>query len=80
MAYHNEQAISKLNKEALQVSKEIAVKFIETQKISTTNFKDIFPSLHKVVLETIREGQKIAPPKTKIYHGDEDPPSKAPKE
>lgn len=53
-----EQNINKLNKEALQVSKEIVVKFIETQRISPANFADIFPSIHKVVLETIKTGQK----------------------
>ncbi len=59
MSYQQkEENIQKLNKEALQVSKEIAVKFIETQKISPTNFAQIFPGIHKVVLETIKEGQK----------------------
>ncbi len=65
MAHPSEQNISKLNKEALQVSKEIAVKFIETQRISPSNFKEIFPSIHKVVLETIQEGQKLAPPNSR---------------
>ncbi len=59
MSYQQkEENINKLNKEALQVSKEIAVKFIETQRITTSNFEQIFPSIHKVVLETIKEGQK----------------------
>ncbi len=57
MSYNKEQNIHKLNKEALQVSKEIAVKFIETQRLSPSNFAEIFPSIHKVVLETIHEGE-----------------------
>jgi len=40
-------------KEALQVTKEIVVKFIETGRISPTNFSEIFPGVYRVVLETI---------------------------
>lgn len=40
-------------KEALQVTKEIVVKFIETSRVSPTNFAEIFPSVYQVVLETI---------------------------
>ncbi len=58
MSYNREQNIHKLNKEALQVSKEIAVKFIETQRLSPSNFAEVFPAIHKVVLETVKEGQK----------------------
>ena len=47
-----------MEKEVLQVSKEIAVKFIETQRISPTNFAEIFPNVYKVVLETVIAGQK----------------------
>lgn len=50
--------MDKLDKEALQVSKEIAVKFIETQRLSPNNFAEIFPAIHRVVLDTIIEGQK----------------------
>lgn len=50
--------MEKLEKEVLQVSKEIAVKFIETQRISPTNFAEIFPNVYKVVLETVIAGQK----------------------
>ncbi len=56
--HHKDENINKLNKEALQVSKELAVKFIETQRITPTNFVDIFPTIHRVVLETLRKGQK----------------------
>ena len=40
-------------KEALQVAKEIMVKFIELRKVSPDNFGEIFPSVFGVVLETI---------------------------
>lgn len=40
-------------KEALQVAKEIMVKFIETGRISPTNFAEVFPAVYQVVLETI---------------------------
>ena len=50
--------MEKFEKEVLQVSKEIAVKFIETQRISPTNFAEIFPNVYKVVLETVIAGQK----------------------
>jgi len=47
-----------MEKEALQVSKEIAVKFIETQRLSPANFGEIFPALYRVVLDTMLEGGK----------------------
>jgi hypothetical protein len=40
-------------REALQVTKEIMVKFIELRRISPTNFGEIFPEVYRVVLETI---------------------------
>lgn len=45
--------MDKASKEALQVTKEIVVKFIETQRISPSNFGEIFPSIYAVVLDTI---------------------------
>jgi len=50
--------MERMDREALQVSKEITVKFIETQRISPANFAEIFPHIHRVVLETILEGHK----------------------
>ena len=35
--------MERTEKEILQVSKEIAVKFIEIQRISPSNFSEIFP-------------------------------------
>lgn len=45
--------MEKYAKEALQVTKEIVVKFIETGRASPANFAEIFPAVYKVVLETI---------------------------
>lgn len=45
--------MDKLRKEALQVTKEIVVKFIETQRVSPTGVKDIFPQVYRTVLEAI---------------------------
>jgi hypothetical protein len=45
--------MDKLRKEALQVAKEIVVKFIETGKISTSNFHQVFPAIYFDVLRTI---------------------------
>ena len=53
-----EVSMERIEKEVLQVSKEIAVKFIETQRISPTNFAEIFPNVYKVVLETVAAGQQ----------------------
>lgn len=50
--------MEKIEKEVLQVSKEISVKFIETQRISPANFAEIFPNIYNVVLETVMAGQK----------------------
>lgn len=53
--------MDKLHKEALQVSKEIVVKFIETGRVSPSNFAEVFPSVHKVVRETIIDSLLPAP-------------------
>ena len=45
--------MEKDSKEALQATKEIVVKFIETSRVSPANFADIFPAVYQVVLETI---------------------------
>ena len=49
--------MDKLEREVMQVSKEIAVKFIESQRISPSNFEEIFPSIYRVVLETALQGR-----------------------
>lgn len=45
--------MEKMQKQALQVTKEIVVKFIEVGRITPTNFTDIFPQIYKDVLSTI---------------------------
>ncbi len=50
--------MEKIEREVLQVAKEIAVKFIETQRISPANFELIFPTIYNVVLKTAVEGQR----------------------
>ena len=40
-------------KEALQVTKEIVVKFIEAGRISPSNFDQLFPAVYETVLVTI---------------------------
>lgn len=49
------QDMDKERKEALQVTKEIVVKFIEVQRISPANFSEMFPAIYKVVLSSVRE-------------------------
>ncbi|WP_446425665.1 hypothetical protein [Mailhella sp.] len=50
--------MEKLEREVMQVSKEIAVKFIESQRISPSNFEEIFPTLYRVVMETALKGRE----------------------
>lgn len=45
--------MEKINKEALQVAKELTCKFIETRTVSPGNFADVFPLIYEVVLKTI---------------------------
>lgn len=47
--------MDRIQKEALQVSKEIVVKFIETQRVSPSNFADVFPAVYAVVRRVIAE-------------------------
>ena len=48
-------------KEALQVTKEVMVKFIETGRVSPANFAEIFPAIHQAVLETVTRPASGAP-------------------
>ena len=47
--------MDKYKKEALQVAKEIVVKFIEAGRISPANFDQIFPQVYVTVLQTITQ-------------------------
>ncbi len=55
-AYPKEVIMDRMQKEALQVTKEIVVKFIETQRVSPSNFAEIFPTIYGVVSQTIANG------------------------
>lgn len=48
--------MDKIEKQALQVTKEIVVKFVETGRISPSNFNEYFSAIYKEVLQTIRNG------------------------
>lgn len=48
-------SLERQHKEALQATKEIVVKFIEVQRISPTNFAEMFPAIYRVVLSAVRE-------------------------
>ena len=46
--------MDKVQKEALQVAKEMMAKFIETRTVSPNTFADVFPSVYKVICDTLR--------------------------
>ncbi len=48
--------MDKIQKEALQVTKEIVVKFIETQRVSPHNFATVFPEIYSVVIRVLEKG------------------------
>ncbi len=50
--------MEKLEREIMQVSKEIAVKFIDSQRLSPSNFEEIFPTIYRVVMETALKGRE----------------------
>lgn len=47
--------MEKDQKEALQVTKEIVVKFIEMQRVAPSNFAEVFPAVFDVVRKTLQE-------------------------
>lgn len=53
--------MDKLEQMALQTTKEIVVKFVETGRISPSNFTEHFAPIYREVLRTIREGEPGAP-------------------
>ena len=46
--------MDKDHKEALQAAKELTAKFIETRSISPANFAEVFPTIYKVIVSTLR--------------------------
>lgn len=57
----SEKNMDPVKKEALKTAKEIAVKFIETGRISPATFADIFPSIYSVVLASVLGELQAAP-------------------
>jgi len=53
--------VDKDSKQALMVAKEITVKFIETGRISPSNFPEFFSSIYNEVLRTIAAAPQAAP-------------------
>ncbi len=52
--------MNKTKQMALQVAKEIVVKFIEVGKISPSNFQQYFSSIYFEVLRTTSEDEEIS--------------------
>jgi len=52
-----------LEKQALQVAKEIVVKFIEVGRISPANFAEHFGEIYTEILKTVGSGEGPAPAK-----------------
>lgn len=50
---NSDKSMDSVKKEALKAAKEIAVKFIETGRISPATFADVFPAIYSVVLASI---------------------------
>ncbi len=42
----------------LKASKEIAVKFIETGRLSVAAFEEAFPKIYKTISDTVKKGKK----------------------
>lgn len=51
--------MDKIQKQALQVAKEIVVKFIEVGRISPSNFSEHFSAIHADVVNSIVEQEKM---------------------
>ena len=55
--------LDKTQKEALQVTKEMLAKFIETRSVSPNTFADVFPSVYKVIYDTLRHDASCGSPR-----------------
>ncbi len=53
--------MEKMDKEAVQVTKEIVVKFIESGRVSPANFEDVFPAVYRVVRATLADSMPSSP-------------------
>lgn len=54
--------MDKDQKEAMQVCKEVIVKFIECGRVTPANFSEIFPAVYGVILNSIKttEGDDVS--------------------
>ena len=52
--------MDKLQKEALQVAKEMLAKFIETRTVSPNTFAEVFPSVYRIIYNTLRQDASFA--------------------
>jgi len=50
--------VDKEQKQALQVAKEIVVKFIEVGRVTPANFSEIFPKVYQEILRAVDEAQR----------------------
>lgn len=51
--------MDKIQKQALQVTKEIVVKFIEVGRISPSNFSEHFSSIYADVVASVRAQENV---------------------
>lgn len=51
--------MDKIQKQALQVTKEIVVKFIEVGRISPQNFSEHFSAIYADVVASVREQESL---------------------
>ena len=60
---HNppEDSLDKVQKEALQVTKEMLAKFIEARTVSPNSFAEVFPAVYKVIYDTLRHNASAFP-------------------
>ncbi len=50
--------MDKTDKDVLQVTKEIVIKFIETQRVSPSNIAEVFPCVYHVVQATVQRSNE----------------------
>jgi len=55
--------LDKIQKEALQVAKEMLAKFIETRTVSPNTFAEVFPSVYGVICATLRRDASCEAPR-----------------
>ena len=52
--------MDKVQKEALQVAKEMLAKFIETRTVSPNTFAEVFPAVYDVIYNTLRRDMDVS--------------------